>query len=75
MAHSLFIHLPKTDEEVDQRTINEVRKCVEKEGLTISQANRMLKGYLRNKKNFDEAIWPHFISTLSISAQVIENNY
>jgi hypothetical protein len=75
MAHSLFIHLPKTDEEVDQRTINEVRKCVEKEGLTISQANRMLKGYLRDKKNFDETIWPKFVSTLSISIQVLDGNY
>lgn len=67
MANSLFSHLPKTIEEVDERTINQVRKCVEKEGLPIDQANRMLKGYLRNKNNFDEAIWPRFISSLSIS--------
>jgi len=67
VAHSLYSHLPKTDEEADQRTINEVRKCIEKEGLPLGQANRMLKGYLRNKENFEEAIWPHFVSTISVS--------
>lgn len=65
MANSLFNHLPKTDEEVDQRVFNQVKKCVENEGLPIDQASRMLKGHLRNKNNFDEAIWPRFISSLS----------
>jgi hypothetical protein len=67
ITRSLFKHLPKTEEEADQRTIMEVKKCVEKEGLPISQANRMLKGYLRNKENFETAIWPEFISSISAS--------
>lgn len=64
MALQFKEHLPKTDFEADQRLINKVRKVVIEEGLPISQANRMLFGYIRNKKDFESVTWPNFVSSL-----------
>jgi hypothetical protein len=62
---NLAIHLPKTEQEADQRLLRVLKIAVIEKEWPISTVKRMLISQLRNLEGFEENIWPEFLSSLN----------
>lgn len=62
---NLSIYLPKTEQEADERLLRVLKIAIEEKNWPIDTVKRMLQSQLRCSDNFEESIWPTFLSSIN----------